>query len=312
MTQGSAAVDLLVGRDTTCYARMRFLSQEHQYDVTKFHVARCFIAEVTVGPVMLIAARPSGWHDTDTIKVACVSGSARFRQDGITQILTPGSCVFFDTAKPYVLTQRERARQVFVHLPRDMLSRRHLHLLNKAQAFHRASNSFVAIMESLLGTTVKENNKLSEIDLIRLSGTLAKLTGDLLESRLDNAKSGPPSLDALRTRVKTIINGNISDPNLSIEEIARRAGCSARYVYRAFDAEQTTPNEYIRDLRLEHARNRLSILEGTCYLAEIAYKSGFGCYAHFSRAFRAQYGVSPREWRNRLLNKKRAGRSGLA
>ena len=58
-----------------------------------------------------------------------------------------------------------------------------------------------------------------------------------------------------------------------------------------------TPRDYLRYLRLEHARNLL--LTTDLSITEIAFDSGFGESAYFTRVFRAAQGVTPSEFRNR-------------
>lgn len=56
--------------------------------------------------------------------------------------------------------------------------------------------------------------------------------------------------------------------------------------------------EYVRDRRLEWAFRKLGSTEAK--LAEIAIAAGFADHAHFSRAFRTRYGLTPSECRLRL------------
>lgn len=80
--------------------------------------------------------------------------------------------------------------------------------------------------------------------------------------------------------------------------IARRMGCSVRYVYRAFEVECLTPSDYIWDLRVQKAAEKLRDAGGYAgEISEIAFALGFSSSAHFSRAFRLRYGVSPSQWR---------------
>lgn len=56
-----------------------------------------------------------------------------------------------------------------------------------------------------------------------------------------------------------------------------------------------TPQEYARDVRMHHA---CELLETTdLSLAEIAARVGYSRQGSFSEAFRARYGLPPREWR---------------
>jgi AraC-like DNA-binding protein len=56
--------------------------------------------------------------------------------------------------------------------------------------------------------------------------------------------------------------------------------------------------EYLRDYRLRQARTRLSGSDES--IAQIAARCGFEDAAYFSRAFKAQFGSSPVEFRRYL------------
>lgn len=56
--------------------------------------------------------------------------------------------------------------------------------------------------------------------------------------------------------------------------------------------------------RLDRCRNELAIPSlAHCSVSEIAYRWGFSHPAHFSRAFTAHFGESPRAFRRKALNK---------
>jgi AraC-like DNA-binding protein len=75
-------------------------------------------------------------------------------------------------------------------------------------------------------------------------------------------------------------------------------GCSPRYVFRAFEQEVGTPADYLRGLRLEKAREQMqSEDEKTRSISDIAFSIGFSSTAHFSRAFRDRYAMTPRDCR---------------
>lgn len=82
-------------------------------------------------------------------------------------------------------------------------------------------------------------------------------------------------------------------------EVAARLGISARQLERLFDRHLgTSPKRYAMELRLNRARNLIVQTEQS--VAEVAMASGFTSTSHFSRVFRARYGVSPAAQRARL------------
>lgn len=82
-------------------------------------------------------------------------------------------------------------------------------------------------------------------------------------------------------------------------EVAAELGISARQLERLFDRHLgTSPKRYAMELRLNRARNLIVQTEQS--LSEIAMASGFTSTSHFSRVFRARYGISPGAQRARL------------
>ncbi len=92
------------------------------------------------------------------------------------------------------------------------------------------------------------------------------------------------------------ITSHLSDPGLSNEVLAEHAGVSEVYLRRLFkETLQTTPKQYILELRMRLARQLLA--EGTPAVSAVAEACGFSCVYHFSRAFRLAVGETPTDYR---------------
>lgn len=104
-----------------------------------------------------------------------------------------------------------------------------------------------------------------------------------------------PQEDKQMQRILSIINKHLSDPNISIAEIADEIGISIVHLNRRLK-EQTgdTTSRFIRNLRLEAAAKLLKEKEYT--IAEVATKVGFPDANYFSTTFKDKYGVSPKDF----------------
>lgn len=92
-------------------------------------------------------------------------------------------------------------------------------------------------------------------------------------------------------RAIEIIEQTLEEP-LPTSELAARLGISTRQLERLFSQFlNTTPKSYVMDLRLHRARNLIVQTEAS--ITEIAVACGFNSAAHFSKAFRKQFGQSP-------------------
>jgi AraC family transcriptional regulator len=107
----------------------------------------------------------------------------------------------------------------------------------------------------------------------------------------------PPSAAARVTRVVRAIERSPVG-RLTLSGLAAQAGSSPYHFLRTFERlTGLTPHQYVRRSRLREAAMRLA-LEPTKVI-DIAFETGFGDVSNFNRAFRAEFGVSPRVYRKR-------------
>ena len=88
-----------------------------------------------------------------------------------------------------------------------------------------------------------------------------------------------------------ILRENLAEP-LSLEEIARRVGCSPFYLSRTFSKEMgMSIPQYLRQLRMEKAAELLK--SGEYNVTEAAFEVGYSSLSHFSSAFHEMFGCCP-------------------
>ena len=98
--------------------------------------------------------------------------------------------------------------------------------------------------------------------------------------------------------IKQHIERHLRDPNLTPASIAEACGISQRYLRKLFEAESDGVTRFIQRRRLEAAARELtSNALPIRSVTEIALGLGFNSVSHFSRAFREQFGMTPREYR---------------
>jgi len=92
--------------------------------------------------------------------------------------------------------------------------------------------------------------------------------------------------------VEDYILDEISDPELSVRDIAKYMGMSDSMFYRKIkNITKLSSVEFIRKTRLNHAATIL--MEGNSNIAEVAYNCGFSDQSYFTACFRKQFDVTP-------------------
>lgn len=119
---------------------------------------------------------------------------------------------------------------------------------------------------------------------VRLANDAAQVAGDPL-----------PSVVARVTRAARIIDEN-PESGLTVQRLAREARLSPYHFLRCFQQVMSvTPHQYLLRVRLREAAMRLATEQAK--VLDIALDSGFGDVSNFNRAFRREFGVSPRRFR---------------
>jgi transcriptional regulator GlxA family with amidase domain len=97
----------------------------------------------------------------------------------------------------------------------------------------------------------------------------------------------------------SLMEANIEEP-LSTDEIASLVGISRRQLERQFKQYLgSVPSRYYLELRLQRARQLL--LESNQSIVQVGLMCGFSSGSHFSTAYSALFGITPREERQRKL-----------
>jgi AraC-like DNA-binding protein len=93
---------------------------------------------------------------------------------------------------------------------------------------------------------------------------------------------------------------SFTDPELTVQGVARRQGVTPRYLQRLLKASGTSFTARVNELRLQRTFALLTEAHaGRRRICDIAMDAGFSDVTHFNRLFRARFGESPRAIRAR-------------
>ena len=91
---------------------------------------------------------------------------------------------------------------------------------------------------------------------------------------------------------------NMRDPRLSPQFVAGHLGFSVRTLHSRFEKIGQTFGSWLLERRLDECCKALrDPSQLTRNISEIAYTCGFNDLSYFNKAFRARFGMPPREWR---------------
>ena len=86
----------------------------------------------------------------------------------------------------------------------------------------------------------------------------------------------------------------------SLKDVADHVGLSPFHFLRTFEKlTGITPHQYLRRARLRAAAAAL-LTHGPARIVDVALDAGFGDVSNFNHAFRAEFGVSPTVYRQRV------------
>jgi AraC-like DNA-binding protein len=226
------------------------------------------------------------------------SGSSIFCHYGREARLAEGDFVLCDTGMPHYFQTSNHSVTTMVRVTPEVLDEYlpspeqfcGVHLGRAVGVTHTTAAMVRSLSEQVSFGTPDYERRIARhlLEMISISYTMG----------FDCQSS--PSATAWRRRNDIIryIEDHLHDPNLSVESVANGVHLSTRHLRTIFSASGEKLSAYILRRRLEDCARRMRdpAWSGQT-LMKIALSRGFNSAAHFTRAFRDHFGMSPREYR---------------
>jgi AraC-like DNA-binding protein len=232
-----------------------------------------------------------------------VQGSTVFAQGGREVALRPGDFTLVDLSRPSRVGNTGDGQEIVaVQFPPAALRLRDGDLARLTALRMPGRDGLGAAIGALARHLARRLDDRSATDDALLSAALMDLLIVGFAERLDRVEAVPSATRrrALLANVRAFIDRRLADPRLSPAAIAAAHHVSPRLLYNLFEEQGTSVGRWIRERRLERCRrDLLDPALGHVPASAIAMGWGFADAAHFSRVFRARYGLPPGEYRRR-------------
>ncbi len=226
-----------------------------------------------------------------------LTGSQHIRRGRKEVESSPGDLMVHDLSEEHVADSSD-FDNLSIILPRHLLApllqrpdSQHGRILKSHEPLSQILSRYMRDLYELSGSMNDEQR--SSLDDVTASLIAATLNG--LGEGVDENSSAVAS--SVLLHAKQVIDNNIQNSDLDAAGVAKASGVSRAALYRLFEPYDGVMN-YIRRRRLYGSlRNLIDPMQQNRTIAEIAFDWGFTNEAHFSRAFRKQFKMSPSEAR---------------
>ncbi|CAB3761892.1 helix-turn-helix domain-containing protein [Paraburkholderia humisilvae] len=244
----------------------------------------------------------SAYNDRFVYLAVIKSGDVTIEANGEIHNVGAESMLLIDLDAPHVQHFGQHSEAIVLRVPRKILAERsgfrerRLGLMtpDMTEPDVRAVSETVSLVGRQHGRTSLELRRRQGEHLL-----------DIFSVIIDDPH-GPGrqrSSSATLLRAKRFISQNIGNMELSVALIASAIGTSQAHLHRLFRADGHSLMRYVLCHRLELAAELLTRRSGRRMpIKEVAFRCGFVNAAHFSRAFRQRFGVSPKAMATTGLN----------
>lgn len=244
-------------------------------------------------------------NKTDQLFLSFVlSGALYSEQNGHSNRDLTGDICVRDTSLPWTIEHRGNSEVLAIEIPRSRLEG----ILGSSRRFAgltaKGNLPVTRLAGSFLRGLLEEEGQLAQLATERMSSIAIDLIAASIAERM--ALETPKSLHAtvLVQRAMAYATANLVDPNLDPNRVAAAVGISLRHLQVLFREHGHSIAAWIWQQRLERAAQRLA---NPAFLrlplGEIALQCGFSDQAHFSRRFRNYHGVTPRSYREMMIER---------
>jgi len=215
--------------------------------------------------------RNSKLHSHNNICICAVKeGEMVFFHDGEEITLAPNKIIVFNINQPHKLKNYKNVSEYHI-----------LHI-----------NQYDALLPKII-----ESSSTYEDFMCFSQKVLKNYKSDFVDRFFETYKIDKKSKEVNKNLeiIKNFIDDNI-DKNISLQEMAEKASLNQSYFSRSFKKKYgLSPHNYILNERVNRSKK---LLEKGFDIAQIALELGFYDQAHFYRAFKNLFLITPNEYKN--------------
>ena len=219
------------------------------------------------------------------------SGRGRVRQFGREHLGAAGELMLIDSSEPYAIELVDGGELLSLALPIEWLAGA-APTLQDAIARPLPATPAGCMLRSQIGALAAclgdGSDPLDPLQAGVLADVLLALTAVAL-----SPSAGPVQGVGLTRRLRALIARHHHDAGFDPAQAARLAGVSLRSVHAAFAHEGSSFGRELMEYRLQRAQQRLAAAGLHVRVAGVAADCGFRSAEHFSRRFRARFGITP-------------------
>ncbi len=277
-----------------------------------------------LAPARRILAQRSGWAIAEVICCAgprsrvfeeqhsnvgiamVLEGSFQYRSRFAREVMTPGSLLLGNAGEYYECSHEHAAGdrclsftyspEYFESIAAESGFRARVSTFQRVRVPPvRPLSSLFARVSAALRTS---SNGSKAADRQYWDDVALEIAGRALESD-QNGGNSARSLPSAEARVTRVIRRIEAHPGWDhdLDTLADEAKLSRYHFLRVFqEVTGITPHRYVLRMRLRTTATRAAVDDAA--ILDIALDSGFGDISNFNRAFRAEFGMSPRAYRS--------------
>ncbi|WP_335988590.1 helix-turn-helix domain-containing protein [Glycomyces sp. MUSA5-2] len=221
-------------------------------------------------------------------------------QHGRYARLERGQFAVYTTTSPYTLMFDHGLDAHFFRIPLTELALPEAALHEVASRALGPGNPVAGLAASYLGQLADNPDLRSPAVATALAQpTIDLVRAALLSSMADPALGKEAMQTTLELRILEYLRSHLGDHTLNAARVAAAHHISVRHLYNILGKAGIGLGDWLRTQRLEACRRELAQPHARHRtIASIAHQWGFADATHFSRAFRAAYGMTPRDWRD--------------
>lgn len=221
-------------------------------------------------------------------------GEGEVRQNGRIARQSAGDFVIYDSATPFENSYADSYSGYWLRIPRRVLETRCVNVeamtARRLSASKPIANIATMLMKSALELDIPSDSPAAHRMAMSLVDILS--TAYLMEADMDEADN--PRHRNILDRAKALILSRLDDTAMDTDVLVTTLGVSRRTLNRVFALEATTPIRWLWLQRLARAREMLSS-GGEQRVSDVALKCGFSDFSHFTRAFKSEFGLPPKQ-----------------